>query len=216
MAMPGAGDAPGRIAVTYSRPLIPIPAQGGGELGFKKLFDEAANARAHPSFQGIEPIIAKKMLAFRRADRRLCAICCHGVISVGALTPILVCFHKLEITPPSNSNHSRDGTSADIRINYGDPVTGQSGRLFLPFDARIGRKLTDNLALSLEVGVPIIKDYPVYNFKTEVRVNLKVLSAGASPRVFQRVHQIGEKIRVGIGIDAQQEAGNFDFHRRSG
>jgi hypothetical protein len=25
------------------------------------------------------------------------------VISVGALTPILVCFHKLEITPPSNS-----------------------------------------------------------------------------------------------------------------
>src|SRR3954452_15619533 len=33
-----------------------------------------------------------------------------GVISVGARTPILVCFHKLEITPPSNSNHSRDGT----------------------------------------------------------------------------------------------------------
>jgi predicted ATPase len=32
------------------------------------------------------------------------------VISVGALTPILVCFHKLEITPPSNFNHSRDGT----------------------------------------------------------------------------------------------------------
>ena len=32
------------------------------------------------------------------------------MISVGALTPILVCFHKLEITPPSNFNHSRDGT----------------------------------------------------------------------------------------------------------
>jgi hypothetical protein len=32
------------------------------------------------------------------------------VISVGALTPILVCFHKLEITPPSIFNHSRDGT----------------------------------------------------------------------------------------------------------
>jgi hypothetical protein len=37
------------------------------------------------------------------------------VISVGALTPILVCFHKLEITPPSNSNHSRDGTKTDRR-----------------------------------------------------------------------------------------------------
>jgi hypothetical protein len=62
--------------------------------------------------------------------------------------------------------------SADIRINFGDPVPGQTGRLFLPFDARIGRDLTDHVALSLEIGVPIIKDYPVYNFKTEVRLNV--------------------------------------------
>jgi hypothetical protein len=62
--------------------------------------------------------------------------------------------------------------SQDIRWNFGDPVTGQTGRLFLPFDARVGRKLSDNAALSLEVGVPIIKDYPVYNFKTQVRLNL--------------------------------------------
>jgi hypothetical protein len=62
--------------------------------------------------------------------------------------------------------------SADIRINYGDPITGQTGRLFLPFDARIGRKLSDNIALSLEVGVPIIKDYPVYNLKTQLRFNV--------------------------------------------
>jgi len=33
------------------------------------------------------------------------------VISVGALTPILVCFDKLEITPPSNFNQSCDGTA---------------------------------------------------------------------------------------------------------
>lgn len=62
--------------------------------------------------------------------------------------------------------------SADIRINYGDPVTGQTGRLFLPVDFILGRKLTQNLVLSLEVSVPIIKDYPVYDFKTEVRLNL--------------------------------------------
>lgn len=62
--------------------------------------------------------------------------------------------------------------SADIRINYGDPITGQTGRLFLPFDVRVGRILTDNIALSLEVGVPIIKDYPVYNLKTQVRLNV--------------------------------------------
>jgi hypothetical protein len=60
----------------------------------------------------------------------------------------------------------------DIRINFGDPITGQTGRLFLPLDVRIGRKLSDNAALSLEVGVPIVKDYPVYNLKTEVRFNL--------------------------------------------
>jgi hypothetical protein len=62
--------------------------------------------------------------------------------------------------------------SADIRINLGDAITGQTGRLFLPFDARIGRKLSDNAALSFEVGVPIIKDYPVYNLKTQVRLNV--------------------------------------------
>lgn len=33
-------------------------------------------------------------------------------------------------------------------------------------------KLTDNLQISLEVGVPIIKEYPVYNFKTEARVRV--------------------------------------------
>jgi hypothetical protein len=46
-------------------------------------------------------------------------------------------------------------------VNYGDPVTGQTGRLFLPVDFILGRKLTQNLVLSLEVSVPIIKDYPV-------------------------------------------------------
>jgi hypothetical protein len=62
--------------------------------------------------------------------------------------------------------------SADIRINYGDPITGQKGRLFLPFDARIGRQLSKEAALSFELGVPIIKDYPVYNLKTQLRLNV--------------------------------------------
>ncbi len=62
--------------------------------------------------------------------------------------------------------------SPDIRVNYGDPITGQTGRLFLPFDARIGHKLEENAAISFELGVPIIKDYPVYNIKTQLRFNL--------------------------------------------
>jgi len=63
--------------------------------------------------------------------------------------------------------------SADIRVNYGDPVTGQTGRLFLPFDFSVGRSLTKYFTISLEFGVPIIKDYPVYDFKTTTRLNMK-------------------------------------------
>ena len=63
--------------------------------------------------------------------------------------------------------------SADIRVNYGDPVTGQTGRLFLPFDFSVGRSWTKNFTISLEFGVPIIKDYPVYDFKTTTRLNMK-------------------------------------------
>jgi hypothetical protein len=44
--------------------------------------------------------------------------------------------------------------SNDIRINCGDPVPGQTGRLFLPFDAAIGRNVTDKLVVSFEAGVP--------------------------------------------------------------
>ena len=61
--------------------------------------------------------------------------------------------------------------SYDIRINYGDPVAGQTGRLFLPFDAAIGR-ITDKVVIVWETAVPIVKDYPVYNFKTELRLTI--------------------------------------------
>jgi hypothetical protein len=60
----------------------------------------------------------------------------------------------------------------EIRWNFGDPITGQTGRLFFPFDARIGRKFSDLLNVSLEVSVPIIKQYPVYDFMTALRLNL--------------------------------------------
>lgn len=62
--------------------------------------------------------------------------------------------------------------SYDIRFNYGDPVSGQTGRLFLPFDAAIGRKVTDKAVIMWEIAAPIVKDYPVYNFKTELRLTI--------------------------------------------
>lgn len=61
----------------------------------------------------------------------------------------------------------------DIRINYGDPITGQTGRLFLPLDLMVGRIITKDATVSLELGVPLIKDYPVYDFKTIARLNIK-------------------------------------------
>jgi hypothetical protein len=63
--------------------------------------------------------------------------------------------------------------SNDIRINTGTAVAGQTGQLFLPFDAAVGRDFTDRVSAYLEVSVPIIKDYPVYNFKTELRVSVR-------------------------------------------
>jgi hypothetical protein len=62
--------------------------------------------------------------------------------------------------------------SPDIRLNCGPPVTGQTGRFFVPFDASVGRLIAKDVAISLEVGVTIIKEYPVYNFKTEIRLNV--------------------------------------------
>lgn len=54
--------------------------------------------------------------------------------------------------------------SQDIRYKCGDPVTSQTGRLFLPFDVRVGKKISDQVAASVEVGVPIVRDYSVDNF----------------------------------------------------
>ncbi len=59
----------------------------------------------------------------------------------------------------------------EIRWNFGAPITGETGRLFLPFDARIGKKFNQSLNVSLEVAVPIIREYPVYDFMTALRLN---------------------------------------------
>jgi hypothetical protein len=61
----------------------------------------------------------------------------------------------------------------DIRYNFGDPITGQTGRLFLPADLMVGRDITPNFTASLELSMAVINDYPVYDFKTVVRLNRK-------------------------------------------
>jgi hypothetical protein len=60
--------------------------------------------------------------------------------------------------------------STDIRYNAGDKRSGDTGRWFVPFNFMVGKMITPKIVTSLEVGVPIIDDYPVYDFKIEFRV----------------------------------------------
>jgi hypothetical protein len=60
--------------------------------------------------------------------------------------------------------------SPDIRLNYGDPISGQTGRLFLPADVLVGKKLSEDVVVGLEIGAPMVRDFPIYNFKIELRL----------------------------------------------
>jgi Putative MetA-pathway of phenol degradation len=64
--------------------------------------------------------------------------------------------------------------SNDIRVNFGERISGQTGRLFLPFDVAAGKKISDTLSASLEVSAPVIDDYPVYKFKAELRLVMQL------------------------------------------
>jgi hypothetical protein len=91
MAVPVA--SPHNRAAAYAgfakpRPLIPVPLKRSVEFRFQEFLDEAANAAPHPGFQGIEPIVPEKKRSFGRFSRRFYGIRFHGVISIGAPTPI--------------------------------------------------------------------------------------------------------------------------------
>ena len=60
--------------------------------------------------------------------------------------------------------------SPEIRYNFADERPGDKGRWFIPLDVMVGRMLSKTTVASLEVSVPIIKDYAVYDFKVEARV----------------------------------------------
>ena len=62
--------------------------------------------------------------------------------------------------------------STDIRYNLGDKRKIDKGRWFVPANAMIGKMVRKNMVASVEVGVPIIKEYRVYDFKTEFRFGI--------------------------------------------
>ena len=60
--------------------------------------------------------------------------------------------------------------STDIRYNLGDKRAGDSGRWFVPANALVGKMWGKSVVNTLELGVPIIDDYKVYDFKAQFRV----------------------------------------------
>lgn len=60
--------------------------------------------------------------------------------------------------------------STDIRYNLGEKREGDSGRWFVPFNFLVGTLLDKTTVASIEVSIPIIKDYDLYDFKTELRL----------------------------------------------
>jgi hypothetical protein len=103
-------------------------ASGRVELGFEHCLQELASSISKLGFNRVEPVVEKMLrcldFRLRQANRRDMA--CLGVISPGASTaePLVrsgtAGSTKLEITPPSFSNHSRYGTrrSSDSGIRY--------------------------------------------------------------------------------------------------
>jgi hypothetical protein len=69
-------------------------------------------------------------------------------------------------------------------LNHGDPVTGQAWRLFLPFDFLIGRTLSRDVTISLEIGLPIVRDYlPGIQLQDRGATQREVLRRGKRRRI---------------------------------
>ena len=76
----------------------------------------------------------------------------------------------LELQPLLNIGLSRNWfvvlyPSPDIRLNYGDPISGQTGRLFLPADVLVEIRLNQNCVVGLELSTPIIKKISSLQFQ---------------------------------------------------
>jgi hypothetical protein len=60
--------------------------------------------------------------------------------------------------------------SSDIRYNFGSKRPGDAGRWFFPCNFMVGKMVTRSIVASVEIGVPIVDDYEVYDFKLEARI----------------------------------------------
>ncbi|MDD5628388.1 MAG: hypothetical protein PHU21_04955 [Elusimicrobia bacterium] len=61
--------------------------------------------------------------------------------------------------------------SSDISYNAGDLQPGDTGRWFIPFDFLFGKVWQKTAAASLEISIPLVRDYDLYKFKLGTEVD---------------------------------------------
>jgi hypothetical protein len=58
----------------------------------------------------------------------------------------------------------------DIRYNFADKRSGDTGRWFVPLDVAGGKMLTRSIITSIEISVPVVNEYKLYDLKIEARI----------------------------------------------
>lgn len=166
----GMGDAEFQAAVIHD-----FDARWAAGLGVKLIAPTGTDALASRKWQVMPGASVRVMLPEISPDSYFVPLVRYDLSVAG--DPSAKAISNLQIAPTLNIDLPDHWfftfyPNPDIRVNFGDPVAGQTGRLFLPFDGMIGLNLTKAWVASLEVSVPIIKDYPVYDFKTEARIHV--------------------------------------------
>ena len=166
----GMGDAEFQAAVIHD-----FDARWAAGLGVKLIAPTGTDTLASRKWQVMPGASVRVMLPEIGPDSYFVPLVRYDLSVAG--DPSAKAISNLQIAPTLNIDLPDHWfftfyPNPDIRVNFGDPVTGQTGRLFLPFDGMIGLNLTKDWVASLEVSVPVIKDYPVYDFKTEARIHV--------------------------------------------
>jgi hypothetical protein len=142
-------------------------------LGGQLIAPTATNSVATDAWEQVTGVVVRAMLPEISPGSYFAPQVRYGIDFEGNDDGRLL--RQLRIAPTLNINlpHNLFFTlfpSPDIRLNYGTPVWNQTGRLFLPVNFMVGWKPTEHTVISAEFGIPIIKDFPVYTFKTQLRV----------------------------------------------
>lgn len=142
-------------------------------LGGQLIAPTASNGVATDAWEQVTGLVVRMMLPEVSAGSYFAPQVRYGIDFEGNDDGRML--RQLRIAPTLNINLPHDlfftlYPSPDIRLNYGTPVWGQTGRLFLPLNFMVGWKPTEHTVISAEFGIPIIKEFPVYTFKTQLRV----------------------------------------------